>query len=41
LFRDIIVWLTKPALVRAAKRGDVNEVRRLLGKGTIVDVYDR
>jgi ankyrin repeat protein len=40
-FRDIVVWLTKPSLVRSAKAGKLNTVRRILSRGGSVDVRDR
>jgi uncharacterized protein len=40
-FGDIVVWLTKPSLVRAAKAGRLNTVRRILSRGEDVDVRDR
>jgi ankyrin repeat protein len=39
--RDAVMQVTKPKLVQAAKRGDLNEVRRLLEAGAGVDVSDR
>ena len=37
---NAIVWLRKPKLVRAAKRGDLNRVQRLLEAGGDVDICD-
>jgi uncharacterized protein len=38
--RGLLVRLTKPKLVKAAKRGDLNEVQRLLETGHEVNVCD-
>lgn len=40
LFLDFKVWLTKPALVRAAKSGNVGKIRKLLARGVPVDIRD-
>lgn len=38
--RDLKVWLTKPALVRAAQRGNLDKVMKHLGKGANVNARD-
>jgi ankyrin repeat protein len=37
---DFKVWLKKPVLVRAAKRGGIGKVRKLLERGVAVDLSD-
>jgi len=41
LFGELAVWWTMPRLVRAAIKGDLADVRRLLASGADVDVCDR
>jgi ankyrin repeat protein len=38
--RNMIVWLRKPQLVRAAKRGNLNKVQRVLEGGADVNIHD-
>lgn len=41
LFQDLIVGLTRPGIVKAAKKGDLIQIQRLLAAGVEVDVCDR
>jgi hypothetical protein len=41
LVQNFLVWLTRPKLVRAAKKGNRAEIQRLLSSGIQVDVADR
>lgn len=39
-WRNLKVWLTKPALVREARRGNLSKVQAILAMGTDVDTRD-
>ena len=39
-FSDVKVWLLKPAVVRAAKRGNLEKVRQFLDQGVNVNTRD-
>jgi uncharacterized protein len=41
LLRDIFVWLTTPALVKAARSGNLTKVQLLLNTNCNVNVRDR
>lgn len=40
LFSDVKVWLLKPTVVRAAKRGNLDKVKQLLDQGVDVNTRD-
>lgn len=41
LLGDLVVWWTRPRLVRAAIKADLTAIRSLLASGVDVDVCDR